>query len=58
MSAEPLTPQEASYLLAKLRGDLDYYRSLAANNRCSRQNRDTHQLVETLWLKLAKIRRE
>jgi hypothetical protein len=58
MSAEQLTPQEASYLLAKLRDDLEYYRSLAANSRCSQQNRDKHHLVENLWLKLAKIRGE
>ena len=55
MAPEQLTPEEAGYLLTKLRDDLEYYRSLAGNTKCSPKNLATHRLVENLWVKLARI---
>jgi len=55
MSPDQLTPEEAGYLLPKLRDDLEYYRSLAGNTRCSPKNLGTYRLVENLWVKLTRI---
>jgi hypothetical protein len=49
-----LSAEEARYVLGLLKGHLEYYRLLRGELKCSPGNLAKHELVEGLWVKLAR----
>jgi hypothetical protein len=49
-----LSEEEVGYVLGLLQGHLEYYRLLRGELKCSEGNLAKHELVEGLWVKLAR----